>query len=121
MIHDDLVMLSGMHTDRSTIVTAVRSELFYAITPTEAGKRPKQLRFRTTGTAGTCTFQITMKLLNGTEVALITSNVVMSRTSSSYIIVNNTPLVLNAVLLFDVTSVSSTNPPTGLAFNFVIG
>ena len=120
MIHDAMIMLSGMHTGRTTTVAVGRCELFYVISHTEANKRPKQLFFRTTGTAGTCTFQVVLQTVAGVEIPLISAAVNNSRVNTSFTIINDIQLPLNAVLLFDVVSVGTTKP-TGLAFNFVIG
>ena len=121
MLHDASILLTGMHTDRTTTVAAGRGGNFYVVSPVEAGKRPKQLYFRTTGTAGICSFQVVMQEISGVETVLMSASVTYTRVNTAYTIVNDVPLVLHAALLFDVTSVDSSYPPTGLAFNFLIG
>ena len=121
MLHDASILLTGMHTDRTTTVAAGRGGNFYVVSPVEAGKRPKQLYFRTTGYAGICSFQVVMKEVSGVETILMSASVYFSRVNTTYTIVNDVPLVLHAALLFEVTSSDSYNPPTGLAFNFLVG
>lgn len=119
-IHDGVLVYTGVHTERTSLVQPGYGESFFLVTSLEAGKRAKSMYIRTLGAVGTCYAAIKMLSTTQQSTKLVEVSLTSYRYNDNYSIKSTTPLLLNALLLCEVWSVSNP-PPTGLVFTFTIG
>ena len=119
-IHDGVLVYTGVHTERTSLVQPGYGESFFLVTSLEAGKRAKSMYVRTLGAVGTCYAAIKMLSTAQQITTLVELSIGTYRYNNNYSIKSNAPLLLNALLLCEVWSVSHP-PPTGLVFTFTIG